>query len=199
MPPEETNSGTESAEADVKQPANPILIDVTRNDATVRFTEQATTKGANPGRMVFEPDTTDEAKLLRFVGVSPEVAEALKQAEGKVAGTISNVIGIIRQKLRAVTLEVAKDNTDADSGVFDEEGFIKDMIEFDSAGETLGDLKDVLKEYNQKVSKLDFSAPNVNDKLLELGLKIKEIQKQIDKKSRPKKVVANSTSQAVAA
>lgn len=204
--PEETKTNG-NTEAEAKELVFKEPISVPRNDVTVDFTQQWTTKGAEPGKMVFEPSVADEAILLTWVGVPKHVAEALKSAAGVASTTMSNVVGILRQKLRAFTLEIAKDqlelNTDPDNGILDEAnfiaGFIKDMQEFDSAGETLGDLKEKRDELNDAMRKLDFSQPESQELCVELGKKIQEIQRQIVKKSRGPRKAKTTSPQPVAA
>lgn len=186
MAAEQTNE-TEKAN-EIKQPVNPIVLNIERNGVNLKFTEARTTKGREAGKRVFEPETANEATFLRWIGVSPEVNEALAalaSLDKTAAG--SNVTGIARQKVRALTIGWADEATDDDTNEFAEQAFIQYAQSFDAAGESIGDLKDERDELQQSLVKIDLTKAENHPKLVELGLKIQELTIAINKKSRKKK------------
>lgn len=154
----------------VKQPDNPMMIGVNRNNVDIVLKEQRTTRGQNPGKMVFDPQaTTDEEKQLFLNHVG-----------------LNNVFGIVKAKYRGLTLGWVEESVNKDTGEFNQDTFRVLAQDFDASGETKSDLEGQREDILEQIAALDLSDNSQAVALLELGREAKRLTLAIDKKSRPR-------------
>lgn len=182
--PETTETAT--SKSAIKQPENPKKLNIERNGVTVTFTEARTTRGQNPGKMTFIPDFSNEAAALLWVGVSPEVAEALKPLAENVEfkSVSSNTCGIEKGKVQTLALGWAQESIDPDTGEFVENKFIKFATDFSSSGETIGELEEQFEEVRDEFMKINLADPASQPMVIELGKKMQDLTIAINSKKR---------------
>lgn len=162
------DNATAPVKKKIEQPTNPIKLDISRNNVSVQFTEQLTTRGQEPGKQVFDPSTADKQKFLDWVG-------------------LDNVVGIVRAKVRALTMGWVEASIDEDTKEFLSNVFVTHATQFDASGETIGDLEDQREEAQAELVKLDLSNPDNMSAFVELGKSIQKLTVAIDSKKRPRK------------
>jgi hypothetical protein len=167
---ESTTAPTTPAKPAIEQPTNPIVLEIVRNDATIKFTEGRTVRGANAGNMKFEPDISDKDAFLKWIGVE-------------------NLVGLAKQKVTQLSVGWAEAASDEDTGVFNENNFVKFATDFSSSGETMGELKEQLEDLLAKVRTYDFSntSSDAQNEFIAMGKKIQDLTININNKKRNKK------------
>lgn len=185
----------------VKQPENLKVYDIPRNEVNMKLTEGRTTRGQDPGKVIFEPDVSSEARLLIWIGVSPEVAEALKPLVDKTTTAATNVIGILKSKLRTLTKGWADEAEDEDTGLLIDNKFIKFATDFSASGETKGELEEQYDELRTEFLKfnLNDSSPANQMAVISMMKKMQDLTIAIKQKERVRKVKPATETAAVPA
>lgn len=177
---------TATAKSVVKQPENPLKLDIERNGVTITFTEARTTRGQEPGKMTFIPNFENEAQALLWVGVSPEVADALRPLAEKsdLKSVSSNTCGIEKGKVKTLALGWAQASIDPDTGEFIQNKFVKFATDFSASGETIGELEEQFEEKRDELVKLDLTDPASQAQFLALGKEMQDLTIAINSKKR---------------
>lgn len=170
---------TATEDTKIKQPENPVKVSPKRNDIEIEFTEQRTTRGKNPGKIVFEPSCDQD----------PIIVENGKYILPKFLAWVGmeNVSSIVKAKVRGLTLGWADEATDDETGELNTVKFQQFAEEFSARGETIGDLQDQREEIQSELTKLDYGNPDNVQKLLELGRQIQKLTIAINSKKRERK------------
>lgn len=164
----------EESKQEVKQPENPRVLNVPRNEASIEMKEARTTKGKNPGKTIFEPVISDIDSLIQWFGKE-------------------NVGGILKKHLRKCSGEWVDEATDDETGAFKEPVFIQLATTFDATGETMEDLKDEKSELETELSGYNTDDPAQLAKFVACAKKLQTINVAIGKKSRARKSKPSET------
>lgn len=179
----------------VEQPTNPLVVVIERNGVSVTLTEARTTKGKSPGAIVFNPDFSDEAAALIWVGVEAKLVEVLKPHLGNKSTTRSNMVSLAYSRVRTLTQgwaeEAENEATDETTGQLDEAKFKNIFVtlaaQFSARGETIGELEEQYEEHQNQMIALDDTNPAHHAEIFEHMREMNKLTIAIKEKQRPRK------------